>query len=46
MAEAPVRRQPLTLETKGGDVKADNISLKQHKHTEQGDGKQTSAAQS
>ena len=27
-------------------VKADNISLKQHKHTEQGDGKHTSAAQS
>ena len=34
-----------SLETKGGDVKADNISLKKHKHTEQGDGKSTSAAQ-
>lgn len=33
------------LTVKGGDVKADNISLKQHKHTEQGDGKQTSSAQ-
>jgi len=27
-----------------GDVKADNISLKQHTHTEQGDGAETSAA--
>ena len=35
-----------SLETKGGDVKADNISLKKHTHTEQGDGKSTSAAQS
>ena len=35
-----------SLETKGGDVKADNISLKKHTHTEQGDGKPTSAAQS
>lgn len=35
-----------SLETKGGDVKADNISLKKHTHTEQGDGKPTSVAQS
>ena len=33
-----------SLETKGGDIKADNISLKTHKHTEQGDGKDTSIA--
>lgn len=33
-----------SLETKGGDVKADNISLKQHTHMEQGDGKPTSSA--
>ena len=30
----------------GGDVIADGISLKNHKHLEQGDGKQTSSAQS
>lgn len=33
-----------SLETKGGDVKADNISLKNHTHLEQGDGKSTSSA--
>ncbi len=33
-----------TLATKGGDIKADNISLKNHVHTEQGDGNDTSAA--
>lgn len=34
-----------SLQTNGGDIKADNISLKSHKHQEQGDGNLTSAAQ-
>ncbi|HCE6987353.1 TPA: phage baseplate assembly protein V [Pseudomonas aeruginosa] len=33
-----------TVEVTGGDVKADEISLKQHRHKEQGDGSPTSAA--
>ncbi|MFD1805558.1 phage baseplate assembly protein V [Pasteurella oralis] len=33
-----------SLETQGGDIKADHISLKHHKHIEQGDGKETSTA--
>lgn len=32
------------LKTKGGDITADNISLKNHVHTEQGDGNDTSVA--
>ncbi|WP_017807550.1 phage baseplate assembly protein V [Avibacterium paragallinarum] len=33
-----------TLKTQGGDITADNISLKNHVHTEQGDGNDTSTA--
>ncbi len=34
-----------SIEVTGGDIKADTISLKNHKHTEQGDGAPTSSAQ-
>ncbi|MCW9710919.1 phage baseplate assembly protein V [Avibacterium sp. 21-586] len=33
-----------TLKAQGGDITADNISLKNHVHTEQGDGNDTSSA--
>ncbi|AWX15240.1 phage baseplate protein [Mergibacter septicus] len=33
-----------SLKTQGGDITADNISLKKHVHTEQGDGNDTSVA--